>query len=493
MAQATDLPIELIDLIFSFLPPNHAEQVQWRRAAATIGREPRPDGWRLEDLLERPWMLQRWNNPDFRRWEPVRFFTMCPCGEVMATYFGRDCHSRPNIAQLQNNPQPGPPGPPGPAGDDGETPIVQVVPPQIDVARPKIFSGDGKELSGFITACKIYLSLKMVGRLQGDQITWILSYVQGGAAESWKENIMEMIEGGEEEAPAHTEELFDSLRNNFGDADEESTAVGKLRLIEQGSKSAEEHVQEFKRIARDSGYEGRALIEEFKRSLSGRIRKALMESENPPTTIRSWYERSMKLDRQWRQAKAEEDYYRRGQAKPQLRTHTSNNTFVRPQPQRRDPNAMDVDTAAGPSREAYEEEQAEIRDEEERYERVNKAVGRFTTPKNIIEGIALGVEAAFARELARNRRANGRAEGLAQQPKEKAEGWAQSPGDVADRLNGEKAERLEEDNSKTATAGQAEAGQNKWYQDGFTNSLKYSNKKNRRECLLGNPGIMLSN
>ncbi|XP_006458587.1 hypothetical protein AGABI2DRAFT_63814 [Agaricus bisporus var. bisporus H97] len=75
-----------------------------------------------------------------------------------------------------------------------------------------------------------------------------------------------------------------------------------------------------------------------------------MESENPPTTIRSWYERSMKLDRQWRQAKAEEDYYRRGQAKPQLRTHTSNNTFVRPQPQRRDPNAMDVDTAAGPSR-----------------------------------------------------------------------------------------------------------------------------------------------
>ncbi|XP_006464099.1 hypothetical protein AGABI2DRAFT_145231 [Agaricus bisporus var. bisporus H97] len=160
------------------------------------------------------------------------------------------------LAQLQNNPQPGPPGPPGPAGDDGETPIVQVVPPQIDVARPKIFSGDGKELSGFITACKIYLSLKMVGRLQGDQITWILSYVQGGAAESWKENIMEMIEGGEEEAPAHTEELFDSLRNNFGDADEESTAVGKLRLIEQGSKSAEEHVQEFKRIARDSGYEG---------------------------------------------------------------------------------------------------------------------------------------------------------------------------------------------------------------------------------------------
>ncbi|KAF7783141.1 hypothetical protein Agabi119p4_2517 [Agaricus bisporus var. burnettii] len=109
--------------------------------------------------------------------------------------------------------------------------------------------------------------------------------------------------------------------------------------------------------------------------------------------------------------------------------------------------------------EAYEKKQEEIRDEEDRFERVNKAIGRFTQPKNIIEGIALGVEAAFARELARNKRANGGAEGLAQQSKEKAEGWAQSPGDVADRVNGDKAERLEEDNIKTATAGKAEAGQ----------------------------------
>ncbi|XP_006457183.1 hypothetical protein AGABI2DRAFT_146791 [Agaricus bisporus var. bisporus H97] len=220
------------------------------------------------------------------------------------------------LATLQNQPQ-GPPGPPGPAGEDAPLPVVNI-PPQIDVAKPKIFSGDGRELNGFITACKIYLNLKMANRRQEEQITWILSYVQGGAAESWKENIMEMMENSEEEAPDSTEELFDSLRNNFGDADEESMAVGKLRLIEQGSKSAEEHVQEFKRIAQDSGYEGRALIEEFKRSLSGRIRKVLMEAESPPTTIKSWYESSMKLDRQWRQAKPEEDYYWRGQAKPQL-------------------------------------------------------------------------------------------------------------------------------------------------------------------------------
>ncbi|KAF7779103.1 hypothetical protein Agabi119p4_3448 [Agaricus bisporus var. burnettii] len=81
------------------------------------------------------------------------------------------------LATLQNNQAQGPPGPQGPPGEDADLPVVNI-PPQIDVAKPKIFSGDGRELSGFITACKIYLSLKMAGRLQGDQITWILSYVQ---------------------------------------------------------------------------------------------------------------------------------------------------------------------------------------------------------------------------------------------------------------------------------------------------------------------------
>ena len=47
----------------------------------------------------------------------------------------------------------------------------------------------------------------------------------------------------------------------------------------------EEFVQEFKRAARGSGYEGRPLVEEFKRGMNGGIRRKLMEAENPPTSI----------------------------------------------------------------------------------------------------------------------------------------------------------------------------------------------------------------
>ncbi|KAF7761841.1 hypothetical protein Agabi119p4_9833 [Agaricus bisporus var. burnettii] len=113
------------------------------------------------------------------------------------------------LATLQNNQAQGPPGPQGPTRAPAPQPVVNVS--HIDVAKPKIFSGEGRELNVFITACKIYLELKMADREPEDKITWILSYVQGGAAESWKENIMEMIEDNEEEAPASTEELFDSL------------------------------------------------------------------------------------------------------------------------------------------------------------------------------------------------------------------------------------------------------------------------------------------
>ena len=46
-----------------------------------------------------------------------------------------------------------------------------------------------------------------------------------------------------------------------------------------------EFVQEFKRAARESGYERRLLIEEFKREINGIIRRKLMEVENQPGSI----------------------------------------------------------------------------------------------------------------------------------------------------------------------------------------------------------------
>ena len=80
----------------------------------------------------------------------------------------------------------------------------------------------------------------------------------------------------------------------------------ELRKLEQGERTMEEFVQEFKWAARGSEYEGRLLVEEFKRGMNEGIRRKLMEVENPPASIEQWYRRTMALDRNWRESRREE-------------------------------------------------------------------------------------------------------------------------------------------------------------------------------------------
>jgi len=178
--------------------------------------------------------------------------------------------------------------------------------PNMEVAKPAIFNGEVGKVGGFITACRLYLKMKMRGMSVEEQVQWVLSYVQGGSADVWKENVMEGLESGEIKYET-TEEFLTCLRKEFGGGEEELVKAVELRKMEQGGKTMEEFVQEFKRAARGSGYEGRPLVEEFKRGMNGGIWRKLMEAENPPTSIEQWYRRATALDRNWRESRREEE------------------------------------------------------------------------------------------------------------------------------------------------------------------------------------------
>ena len=126
----------------------------------------------------------------------------------------------------------------------------------------------------------------------------------------WKENVMEELEAGEVEYE-NIEEFLTSLKREFGGGKEEVVKAGELRKMEQGGKTIEEFVQEFKRAARGSGYEGRPLIEEFKREMNRGIRRKLMEVENPLSSIEQWYRRATALNRNWRESRREEERLRK--------------------------------------------------------------------------------------------------------------------------------------------------------------------------------------
>ena len=96
----------------------------------------------------------------------------------------------------------------------------------------------------------------------------------------------ELLKGKSETETA--EELFSKMRNEFGEIAEEEQKIEQLRIIEQEERTCDEYVQEFKKVVQGSDYEGRPLIEEFKRGLSGALRRKLVEVESSPSTIEEW-------------------------------------------------------------------------------------------------------------------------------------------------------------------------------------------------------------
>ena len=154
-------------------------------------------------------------------------------------------------------------------------------------------------------AYKLYGKAKMREVPVKEQIQWVLSYVQGGSADMWKENVLEELEAGELEFETVGEFLVE-IKKEFGRGEEESVKAEELRKMEQGGKTMEEFIQEFKRAVRESRYKGRPLVEKFKRGINSAIRKKLMEAENQPGSIEQWYRRAIALDRNRRESRREE-------------------------------------------------------------------------------------------------------------------------------------------------------------------------------------------
>ena len=80
-------------------------------------------------------------------------------------------------------------------------------------------------------ACRLYIKMKLRGNTVEEQVQWVLTYVQGGSVDVWKENMMDELESGEAEYES-VEEFLTCLRKEFGRGEEESVKAVELRKME---------------------------------------------------------------------------------------------------------------------------------------------------------------------------------------------------------------------------------------------------------------------
>ena len=93
----------------------------------------------------------------------------------------------------------------------------------------------------FVNTARLYIRMKMTEETAMTQVVWVLSYVQGGIAEAWKDNLLDELAKGESEVES-VKQLFTKIRNNFGKILEEERKIEQLGTIEQGGRTYDEYV-----------------------------------------------------------------------------------------------------------------------------------------------------------------------------------------------------------------------------------------------------------
>ena len=62
-----------------------------------------------------------------------------------------------------------------------------------EIKMPQIFNGTSSQVSRYIEDCRRYIERKMKEKEEEDKIYWIVSYVQGGLTDKWKERIIDEL------------------------------------------------------------------------------------------------------------------------------------------------------------------------------------------------------------------------------------------------------------------------------------------------------------
>jgi hypothetical protein len=173
------------------------------------------------------------------------------------------------------------------------------------VAKPDIFDGSQKQLRQFIRQCSLYIT--DAGIVDDEKKTlFILSYMKGGVAEQWVQNLYDRAReqvvrpDGVVESKGFPpfRDFVAEVEATFGNPNESKDAQYKLSALKQ-TGTAEEFFQLFDQYRRSAGYwtaHDGYLIELLEKALSFSIIQTIYTGDVIPITYAAYKEKAIRLD-----------------------------------------------------------------------------------------------------------------------------------------------------------------------------------------------------
>ena len=235
--------------------------------------------------------------------------------------------------------------PQNPQRESEPTPKKEETKKEININKPKDFTGDRTKVQSFLQDCISYMHLnRHIYNHNEAKVAFVLSFLNDKEAEKWKETYRAgfIMEDGDITYPTFKSFIAD-FTNYFRPINQVMVANSKIATLRQGKRTVEEYVAEFRLLSSlagmtsDSAADNLHLINYFRWGLHPAISRKIALSDTTPTTISRWADRAVQYDTNFRM----ETEFKKGFGFNK-NFSTNYNTLKQNTPQR-DPYAMDID------------------------------------------------------------------------------------------------------------------------------------------------------
>jgi len=153
-------------------------------------------------------------------------------------------------------------------------------------ALPQPFDGTMKDTKSFVSSLILYIYGRKAEFPSNElKIMFALSYIQGGKAQYWKNEAINLIAAGQEPFKDFKDFIV-QMEAQFGDLSPKATAIRKLKTLWQGSSSVDGYILQFKAKAFQTNLGDTVLVEYLKAGLNPALFKSIYWLPVMPETLK---------------------------------------------------------------------------------------------------------------------------------------------------------------------------------------------------------------